>query len=93
VTPEEILVRAAELVEQGWMQGHFHGPHGEVCLSAAIQQALGQCDKALRWRFGEMIQNAVVTEVNAESLVDWNDAPGRTAEEVATALRNAKRWL
>lgn len=95
MTADEILARAAELVEASWGQA----PHdalnyerGPYCAGIAIQvaaagQLCGDVDAA--W-------TAIIREIGGEYLLDiaeWNDAPGRCKEEVATALRNAKRHV
>ena len=95
MTDEEILAKAADLIEASWAQGPYGGlshEHGPYCAGIAIQvaaagQLIGDVDAA--WR-------GFMREIGAERLSDipeWNDRLGRCKEEVATALRNAKRWL
>ena len=87
MTPEEILAEAARLVERGWCQGTYRDTDGRVCLVGALNEASGRPCTYL-----DEAWNAVCLEI-PQGPSDWNDTPGRTAEEVATALRNAKRWL
>jgi hypothetical protein len=102
ITPEDILRKAADLVERpgGWCQGDWTTGKA-LCLTGAIMAAsLGVERLPLHAfiRFGsarrmKTAHQAVATEIGQWTLAAWNDAPGRTAIEVATALRNAKRWL
>lgn len=100
-TAEEILIEAAELVErpEGWCQGSLADRNRtQVCLEGALIQAclgilyLGESD--LLGRDPELFRayHAVRKEVGRTPAL-WNDQPGRTAEEVATVLRNSKRHL
>ena len=95
MTAEEILARAADLVEDSWAQGPdgtLSFEHGPYCAGIAMQiAAAGQliCDVDAAWA-------AFSREIGVDCLVaipTWNDAPGRCKEEVATAFRNAKRFL
>ena len=86
MTPEEILSEAARLVEKGWCQGRLRSGLG-VCAVGAILDA-GRSDNGLN-----VAVSALVQEIGTPDIGRWNDTPGRTKEEVATALRNAKRWL
>ena len=94
MTAEEILARAAELVEDSWAQGPdgLSFERGPYCAGIAMQiAAAGQLfyDVDAAWA-------AFSREIGVDCLFAiprWNDAPGRCKEEVATAFRNAKRHL
>jgi len=106
MTAEEILAQAAELVERpdGWCQHRLFDSNGRVCLLGALFVAGGMMSLQGRATasFGDAVdarldaRKAVDRELRSTdnySLVDWNNAHGRTKEEVAATLRNAKRWL
>lgn len=97
------LRRAAELVETGWCQGAYGRRDGRmlkqcdsrlrladaVCAQGAIHVAA-----ELELDAGVRACNLAATEVEAtlrlpweSSLPLWQDQPGRTADEVAAALR------
>ena len=96
MTPEEILAKAADLIEErGWCQGVGITGTGQRCLGRALWDATGlpidaQCPAVPAWRDAEA---ALTKELDPLDIILYNDAPGRTKEEVVTALRNAKRWL
>lgn len=91
MTPEEILARAADLVDNGWCQGVYQDDDGNVCMRKALLIASGLSEDNF---IPENIYQAAWKEIGyGERMTDWNDASGRTKEEVSTALRNAKRWL
>jgi hypothetical protein len=84
VTPREVLLKAAEHIERyGWRQRSKGAPEAPCCVIGAMEvvteddrAAFDEARFALRGRVGWQ-------------LVAWNDAPGRTAAEVITALRGA----
>jgi len=100
MTAEEALAEAARLVEQGWNQGAYARDLSEtqVCLVGAIRKALtgtvritsalSNCDMTYTTAL-----KAIADELHPALTIEWNDTLGRTKEEVATALRNAKRFL
>ena len=96
MTPEEILSGAADLIEaKGWCQGMAVDEVGGVCMGRAIFDAAGMHERVWVWDASVPIQQAIdaVAQEIGDSPAPWNDAPGRTKEEVVTALRNSKRWL
>jgi hypothetical protein len=101
VTDERVAVyrKAAELLRQdGWTQGAFFDETGKHCLVAAVRAAnleitsewefplsaglKYQLHKTLREQWGSRL-----------SLTWWNDAPGRTADEVITLLEQTAEKL
>ena len=99
MTAEEVLAKAARIVEAGWYQGGYVSPDGtKVCAMGAIRVAAGERISELNsYRPSKVADPAIVAlsyEVDdVRGIGMWNDTPGRTAEEVATTLRNAKRHL
>lgn len=97
MTPEEVLSNAAKLVEQGWIQWRStrERENGtDYCMGQALTQGCKGMYAAL-----DLANKAVLRELGKSGLsslapiITFNDTPGRTVEEVAATLRNAKRWL
>ncbi len=100
---EEYLARVADLVEHGlWTQ---HAAFGDgvttpICLAGAVS-LVARTTQA--WLVKPRAQAALLAEIGPSPdpiehdpyvrLGWWNDADGRTAVEVATMVRNAKRWI
>jgi hypothetical protein len=88
--PDPVLVRAAEIVrERGLCQGPWRAG-GPLCAAGAVGAAakeLGltrpEMESCLR-QFAVVLGGAVFKDVHR-----WNDADGRTADEVAEALVRA----
>lgn len=85
----KVLVEAAEEVRKNWTQfdgqRYVSGGSG-VCAMIAIWRSHGTDDEA------ELAANRLVMSLgfqDRDQVIDWNDAPGRTAEEVAEALERA----
>jgi hypothetical protein len=84
----KVLRRAAELIDQGWIQG---------ALAKDEQGHTVDCDdsSATRWCLvGALIRARYEIGANRTPILpglnsDWNDKRGRTADEVAAALRRA----
>lgn len=95
---QRVLLRAAdELERRGHCKGVLFGPRGEVCLRGAIMAALGLNSHADYWDRHMLMaphfnaaDEAVANYLKCD-VVDWNNAPGRTKEEVVAALRSAAR--
>ena len=97
---KEVLLRAREYIKRGWCQGaHARDAFGNsvlitspecrfVCLEGALY--LGCCDESEPYS---------ETKLQVQKLFDmghigtWNDAPGRTQEEVLTLLDDTIRNL
>jgi hypothetical protein len=72
--------RAVHVIEQrGWHQGALEELNGELCIVAAL------C--ATRLEGVEAAYHELVNELGSSQLSDWNDAAGRTKDEVIAALR------
>ena len=91
-----IFLRAAELVEQGWTTTTMARDKGgdpvwwddaravRFCAMGAVWRASADAGLTLndtRW-LASLLRESV-----GNSASGWNDAPGRTAEEVAAKLR------
>ena len=78
----KVLLRAAEKIErEGWIQDMYSNEHG-LCLLGALGYPLhegrDEVEEA-RLRLAMTIRGP---------LTRWNDAPGRTKEEVVAKLRS-----
>jgi hypothetical protein len=92
MTPREVLLAAAELLERdGWCQGQLWDERGRRCASGAILfSSLGVpptpnpdlVDSARVMLFGHCPKDVL-------SIPHWNDSPGQTAENVIATLRRA----
>jgi hypothetical protein len=88
--PDPVLLRAAEIVrERGFCQGPWR-PGGPLCAAGAVSQAAEELGfvrpemEARLLQFAGALGGSDVLDVHT-----WNDAPGRTAGEVAEALQRA----
>ncbi len=98
-TVRSVLLRAAKLVEKGWAQngGAFNKKDEGVrpvsraavkwCAWGAIYRAVGNDESHLFYDAYAAFRSVVPDS----SPIHWNDAPGRTANEVAVKLREAAR--
>ena len=90
---KEVIERAARLIaEEGWIQREYcqYTPTGKAyCIVGAIEAI--EFDFDGNW---ESVQRAKRKVQNCldSSLEKWNDAEGRTAEEVYDLLIGATRW-
>lgn len=85
-----ILLRAGQVLEEvGWCQKSFRDPDGRRCLMGALSLAkVGTC-------YNPEVMNLLTKAVLGQperygaGLTAWNDAPGRTKEEVIAKLNEA----
>lgn len=80
---QRLLSGARYIREYGWVQGRLGGCGGPACLIGAMfetstPETVGH--PAIYAR--ERLRN----HLGVVSVSDWNDAPGRTAEEVIAAM-------
>jgi hypothetical protein len=93
------LRAAAEVLERdGWTQGDFRNEYGCRCVSSAIAFVASECRTSQaglldldggefdRWVAAARLFRETVRQ---DSIVRFNDEPGRTAAEVIAALRAA----
>ncbi len=82
-----LLLKAADVIErQGWCQNYIGTYHGQVCLEGALNVAAGRDPKrdlvGVVGVAAHRIRRAV-----GKCAYHWNDAPGRTKDEVVAKLR------
>ena len=73
-----LLLKAANMIEtHGWIQGAASNGHGFCALGAICLTGENYC--------------AAIDALHriVPQIMDWNDAPGRTKEEVIATLRKA----
>lgn len=94
--PEVVLKDAAAYIEQhGWIQGRAMNRNGEVCMVGAVGAVVGCEVFAFGWwangRDQEQEMTAAIELLNqrlgTDAVAEFNDAPGRTKDEVLRALR------
>lgn len=90
-TVSDVLLAAADvLYRDGWTQGKAHGRDGSHCVAGAIQIAAGLGLNAIALTDGYMAAFRAFSDVVPGMWVaEWNDVPGRTADEVIHALKDA----
>ncbi len=75
------LLEAANKIETGgWCQGTIRRDGCHCIMGALIAVAKSEFGKAL---------DSLRTTIASDKIIIWNDTPGRTKEEVITALRRA----
>ena len=95
----DVLLKAASIVEQGWCQGALYrtnGVHNTLVVQEDAEQscAVGAISRALFHLNGDH-ELLIATHRNLQKhllfseIATWNDSPGRTAAEVAEAMRQA----
>ena len=87
----DVLAAARGLIEErGWVQGLFRGPEGQICAREALNVA---CDRSLRRHLFDRFSTGALRDVIGTSFLGvcgWNDAPGRTKQEVLAAFETAE---
>jgi hypothetical protein len=87
------------LRKRGWMQGAPHNAAGNRCLVYAVECILMQLGQG---GLGSTMQNVasplmetlgLAPSIYWDTLLDWNDAPGRTFDEVITLLEQTAEKL
>jgi len=86
------------LVEKGWTQGYFaKNAAGEnVRLDSEEAKSfcvLGAAFLAAGCRNESFIRAALIAAAPAGEPAEYNDAPGRTKEEVLALIDKAKEWV
>jgi hypothetical protein len=85
----KILLDAADYVERhGWCQNEFQNGFGSVCIMGALLHVV-QWPDHLQGRGITEILPRLTKYLGVTRLDNWNDAPGRTNEQVVAALRGA----
>jgi hypothetical protein len=92
------LRTAADLLdERGWLQGAAVHRDGRLCAWRAIRLAVGEpigspMVTRLAPRRNRALE-ALYRHLGHQGIIDWNDTPGRTADEVKATLRGAAEKL
>ena len=88
---QRALLDAAAIVRKRWQQSGY-GEIGEArCLIGAVTEAQGMTapdgrePSPVTYRCALLIERVIETS----EIARWNDTPGRTSEQVATALEAA----
>jgi len=77
----DVLDAAADYIDQhGWTQGVFDDDEGHVCVREAINRTAPSILDA--FRAASALMDAV-----GDGATNWNDADGRTQDEVTAKLR------
>lgn len=80
--PSEALGQAVEFIaERGWCQFRMNGRYGEACAIGALTMVCLPYDRYAYNFAVNLLADHVMTNVAA-----WNDAPGRTADEVMMTM-------
>lgn len=82
---QRVLTDASAILRtDGWTQGSFGRRTGPHCLFGAVDIATGD-DSGLY----VLVAGVVSDVIGTENRLDWNDAPGRTIDEVLWAIEAA----
>lgn len=91
-----IFERAIDRLErQGWVQGELGRPDGSACLVGALYFE-SDIELEVYGRGIQAVKNVLgfdPCDQACADVVSWNDAPGRTADEVVECLRLASKEL
>ena len=91
-----VLLEAAQYIrEHGWCQGTISTDDGRVCaigaLSAAYEAAFHHRGCEIATTAMEHLDATLARKGHLPDIVKFNDAPGRTAEDVALAMEECAR--
>lgn len=89
-TVKEDLLKAAALIEEeGWCRGKYLNADGQRCVLGALSDVTADlpvdADRRLRRAINHLKRGLNITV----ALVEWNDDPRRTKDEVFAALHAA----
>ena len=82
------LLEMAEYIEEhGWCQNQVRDKKGQVCVAGAMHFSRNNLREGNNWSEAK----ARITKVTGCecNIVQWNNTPGRTKEEVINKLREA----
>lgn len=82
----DLLAAADYIREHGWCQYEWVDAHGRVCIMSAISKVSDNFNISHK----ALCQHLGVSQHRCEA-VDWNNAPGRTIDEVLSALESAAK--
>lgn len=100
MTARDVILEMIRLIDAGWCQGsgardaggRGTPTHGPYATSFCIHRARGRVLGAELHRLDYAVSHALSMAFNGcgeASMMDYNDAPGRTKEEVPDKLRDA----
>jgi hypothetical protein len=99
MTTREILTNARALIAKGWTQGHYARMASGYPCHENSQRAVSWCLVGAVCRAGEIyLRQAldaveylreIIGDPDLPLIGNWNDAPGRTQEEVLALLDRA----
>jgi hypothetical protein len=90
----QVLTEARKLIAQGWTQGEYKRVINGVecwCISGAIHQATSY-DEPSGLEFAALFLSLRADDFylsSSTNLIEWNDAPDRTQEEVLALIDRA----
>jgi hypothetical protein len=86
------VIRAARtlLREKGWRQGIAALGDSRLCLGDALLQAPVVTGSAVMMAAWDRVENLIRNDYESDSLVRWNDEPGRTYKEADDLLAIAE---
>lgn len=101
IVPEPRHYReAARVVREGWCQGAYDDEEGCHCVMGALHVGFGlslsETTKADEDAMSAPLAASLRLRLRGtpkRAVVSWNDAPGRTAEDVAEALERCAEEL
>lgn len=80
-----LLLEAADRIEQhGWCQDTAMDYRGRMCVLGALSFAVDFSQAEYAAAVGKILR-----QTDAFEIAGWNDAPGRTKDEVVAMLREA----
>lgn len=92
IRPSAVLLKARDiLAKRGWIQGNaatlaFTDPGAPCCLGVAVQLAENELGVAEDHDLNTYTCALLTKATGTPNHVSWNDAGGRTAQEVLAAL-------
>jgi hypothetical protein len=87
---QQLLLDAAALIDKvGWCQGTAVNHQGQLCAAGAMYYS-----NKVVYLHGDLsvyneARNHFLDTIKDHNVPTWNDAPGRTQEEVVAAMRKA----
>lgn len=95
MTPKEVLQEAANVIRtHGWAQGDYI-VNGSYCTLGAIDHVLEKFEDEIMWvyklrnKVTGPIQEVLRRKTGSVIIHNWNDAEGRTKEEVLEVFEEA----
>lgn len=79
---QKITLGIKRIKELGWDQGANFVPGGSACMVLSIPYAAGLVER--------MIMSALRLTAKTDFVIEWNDTPGRTVEEILDVMEEAK---